>query len=303
MESASSSPPRVCVTGGGGFIASWLVKLLLSRGYAVHATLRDPDDPKNAHLRQLDGARENLRLFKADVLEYDTLTPAVEGCEGLFHLATPVPEHEVADPQSEVLDPAVKGTLNVLKVCSRMKVQKVVVMSSNAAVNSNPNWPHDRLKDESCWSNKEFCMEHKDWYSIAKIEAEQEALEYADKNGLIRGPDVINNRMWHIVDVRDVADALLLVYEKKESYGRYICSSNHICTRDLVDLLKKMYPNIIDADHKASVTCQKLRIWAGNQGTWRRRSQIAWSVMKRQAFSRMQPEIIAVFPFSSVHGR
>ena len=33
---------RVCVTGGGGFIASWLVKLLLSRGYAVHATLRDP---------------------------------------------------------------------------------------------------------------------------------------------------------------------------------------------------------------------------------------------------------------------
>ena len=34
--------PRVCVTGGGGYIASWLVKLLLSRGYAVHATVRDP---------------------------------------------------------------------------------------------------------------------------------------------------------------------------------------------------------------------------------------------------------------------
>jgi nucleoside-diphosphate-sugar epimerase len=37
-----SPPPRVCVTGGGGFIASWLVKLLLSRGYAVDATVRDP---------------------------------------------------------------------------------------------------------------------------------------------------------------------------------------------------------------------------------------------------------------------
>jgi hypothetical protein len=37
-------PPRrpVCVTGAGGFTGSWLVKLLLSRGYAVHATLRDP---------------------------------------------------------------------------------------------------------------------------------------------------------------------------------------------------------------------------------------------------------------------
>ena len=36
------APPRVCVTGGGGYIASWLVKLLLARGYAVHATVRDP---------------------------------------------------------------------------------------------------------------------------------------------------------------------------------------------------------------------------------------------------------------------
>uniref|UniRef100_A0A0A9BZ66 NAD-dependent epimerase/dehydratase domain-containing protein n=1 Tax=Arundo donax TaxID=35708 RepID=A0A0A9BZ66_ARUDO len=157
---SASPPPRVCVTGGAGFIASWLVKLLLSRGYAVHATLRDPGDPKNAHLKQLDGARDNLHLFKADVLDGDSLTPAVEGCEGLFHLATPVPEDKVADPESEVLDPAVKGTSNVLKICSTMKVQKVVVMSSNAAVTLNPNWPQDTLKDESCWSDKKFCKEN-----------------------------------------------------------------------------------------------------------------------------------------------
>jgi nucleoside-diphosphate-sugar epimerase len=52
----------------------------------------------------------------------------------------------------------------------------------------------------------------------------------------------MNNKLWHMVDVRDVADALLLVYEKAESSGRYICAPNHICTKDLVDLLKKMYP-------------------------------------------------------------
>ena len=33
----------VCVTGAGGFVASWLVQLLLSRGdYLVHGTVRDP---------------------------------------------------------------------------------------------------------------------------------------------------------------------------------------------------------------------------------------------------------------------
>ena len=33
---------RVCVTGAGGFVASWVVKLLLSKGFTVHGTVRDP---------------------------------------------------------------------------------------------------------------------------------------------------------------------------------------------------------------------------------------------------------------------
>uniref|UniRef100_A0ACD5Y0W3 Uncharacterized protein n=1 Tax=Avena sativa TaxID=4498 RepID=A0ACD5Y0W3_AVESA len=176
-----------------------------------------------------------------------------------------------------------------------MKVQKVIVLSSTAAVDFNPNWPEDRLKDESCWSDKEFCKENEDWYSVAKILAEQASLEYAEKNGLNvvtlcpplvfgpllqpmvntsskfliyvmkGGPDAMNNKLWHTVDVRDVADALLLVYEKAESSGRYICAPNNVCTKDLVNLLKEMFPkysyvnNIIDVDRKAPITSQRLR--------------------------------------------
>lgn len=32
----------VCVTGAGGYVASWLVKFLLRRGYTVKASVRDP---------------------------------------------------------------------------------------------------------------------------------------------------------------------------------------------------------------------------------------------------------------------
>ena len=32
----------VCVTGASGYIASWLVKFLLHRGYTVKASVRDP---------------------------------------------------------------------------------------------------------------------------------------------------------------------------------------------------------------------------------------------------------------------
>ena len=53
----------------------------------------------------------------------------------------------------------------------------------------------------------------------------------------------MKNLPWNIVDVRDVADALLLVYEKVESSGRYICAPDQISTNDIVNLLKKSYPN------------------------------------------------------------
>ncbi|CAL5073602.1 unnamed protein product [Urochloa decumbens] len=281
---ASPPPPpsrRVCVTGGGGYIASWLVKLLLARGYAVNATVRDPGDPKNAHLGQLDGAAGNLRLFKADLLHPDALTAAVAGCEGVFHVASPVPSVKVVDPESEVLVPAVKGTLNILQACSANNVQKVVVVSSTSAVHFNPSWPQGKPKDETCWSDRNLCLKNEDWYMAAKTLAEETALDYAEKNGLTvitvcpcivlgpllqpvvntssefliyvikGGPTVMNNMLWHIVDVRDVADALLLVYEKVETSGRYLCAPDRISTKDLLHNLKKTRPdyNYVNCDN------------------------------------------------------
>ncbi|XBH62756.1 hypothetical protein VPH35_116897 [Triticum aestivum] len=105
-------------------------------------------DSKDAHLMHLDGAAESLLLFKADVL--DTLAAAVEGCEGVFHVASTVPADKIVDPELEVMVPAVKGTLNILEVWSSLEVQKVVVVSSTDAVHYDPNWPQGKAKDESC---------------------------------------------------------------------------------------------------------------------------------------------------------
>ncbi|RRT40480.1 hypothetical protein B296_00056872 [Ensete ventricosum] len=85
----------VCVTGAGGFIASWLVKLLLEKGYTVKGTVRSPDDPKNAHLKAMEGAAERLILCKADLLDYDALREAIDGCQGVFHTASPVTDDPV----------------------------------------------------------------------------------------------------------------------------------------------------------------------------------------------------------------
>ena len=41
-NNATASAQTVCVTGAGGFIASWIVKLLLEKGYTVKGALRSP---------------------------------------------------------------------------------------------------------------------------------------------------------------------------------------------------------------------------------------------------------------------
>ncbi|KAK4411087.1 Tetraketide alpha-pyrone reductase 1 [Sesamum angolense] len=80
----------VCVTGASGYIASWLVKLLLLRGYTVKATVRN--------LR----AEERLHLCEANLLEEGSFDSAVDGCEGVFHTASPV-SLSVSDPQVPLL--------------------------------------------------------------------------------------------------------------------------------------------------------------------------------------------------------
>ncbi|WOL19242.1 cinnamoyl-CoA reductase 1 [Canna indica] len=252
-------------------------------------------DPKNAHLKNLENSSENLQLFKADMLDYDSVALAIAGCEGVFHVACPVPNRKVPNPEVEVIAPAVTGTLNVLKACSEAKVKRVVVVSSVVAVSLNPHWPQDKIKDELCWSDAEYCRKTENWYYLSKTLAEREALDYAEKSGLdvvtlcpslIIGPllqptvnssslylinllkgvrSTVENRHQNIVDVRDAADALLLVYEEKKTSGRHICSPHKVKMCDLVDMLRNLYPqykypeNIVEVEEGFGLHSEKLK--------------------------------------------
>ncbi|CAI0628527.1 unnamed protein product [Linum tenue] len=270
----SPAKGAVCVTGAGGFLGSWVAHLLLSRNYLVRGTVRDPLDEKYAHLKQLPNASENLKLVKADLLDYPSLVAAIQGCSGVFHVASPVPSSSVSNPQVELIEPAVTGTLNVLKACVENKVKRVVYVSSAAAVFMNPSWPDTQPMDESCWSDAEYCRTTENWYYLSKTEAEIKALEYAKANGLDvisvcpnliigpllqstvnastmvltkllkgKGKDLEENKHHRVVDVRDVAEALVLVYEKPEAQGRYICTAHSIHVKEVVDILKENCPN------------------------------------------------------------
>ncbi|CAL5444206.1 cinnamoyl-CoA reductase 1-like [Camellia sinensis] len=265
MPSVSSQ--TVCVTGAGGFIASWIVKLLLEKGYFVRGTVRNPDDPKNSHLRELEGAKERLTLCRADLLDFESLREAINGCDGVFHTACPV-----TDNPEEMVEPAVNGTKNVIIAAAEAKVRRVVFTSSIGAVTMDPKRGPDTIVDESCWSDLEFCKNTKNWYCYGKAVGEQAATDVAKEKGvdlvvvnpvLVLGPllqSTVNASIIHIlkylngstktyanlvqayVHVRDVALAHILVYETPSASGRYLCAESVLHRGDVVEILAKFFP-------------------------------------------------------------
>ncbi|EXB40461.1 Bifunctional dihydroflavonol 4-reductase/flavanone 4-reductase [Morus notabilis] len=176
MDMKVESKGKVCVTGASGFLASWLVKRLLLSGYHVIGTVRDPGNEKKlAHLWSLEGARERLQLVKANLMEEGSFDGAIMGCQGVFHTASP----------AEILNPAIEGTLNVLRSCKKNpSLRRVVVTSSSSTVRARDDFDPKIPLDESTWSSVELCERLQVWYALAKTLAEKAAWEFCNKNSI-----------------------------------------------------------------------------------------------------------------------
>lgn len=81
----------VLVTGGTGYMASWIIKMLLEDGISVNATVRDPSDAgKVQHLTYIaDASEAQLKLFKSDLLDPGSFDDPMQGCELVIHTASP----------------------------------------------------------------------------------------------------------------------------------------------------------------------------------------------------------------------
>ncbi|EPS58983.1 hypothetical protein M569_15828, partial [Genlisea aurea] len=263
----------VCVTGGSGGIGSWLVLLLLRRGYAVHATVKDlEDENETSHLKAMEGADSRLTLFRMDLLDYGSVVAAVRGAVGVFHLASPCTVDEVADPEGELLDPAVKGTINVLTAAKELGVRRVVVTSSISAIVPSPTWPGDKVKSEECWTDEEYCKRKELWYPLSKTLAEKAAWKFSEDNsldlvvvnpGTVLGPvipqrlnasmmmllrllkgcdEVYEDFYMGVVHVKDVAFAHILAYEKSSAAGRHLCVESISHFSDFAAKVAELYP-------------------------------------------------------------
>eukprot|EP01018_Ginkgo_biloba_P035147 Gb_26256 [translate_table: standard] len=223
----------VCVTGAGGYIGSWLVKNLLQNEYTVHATLRDPENQgKTGHLLLLPGAKERLKLFKADLSEEGSFDSAVQGCYGVFQVPTPLDFDK--DPEDDVINPAVKGVVNVLRACTKAGTVKRLVYTSSLSAASpliNDTGEYSDCLDESHWTDLDLIRNKKppSWVGKEDYYEKMKSVQY------ILGSIPL-------VHIEDVCNAHIFLMEQPCVQGRHICSSHSLTICQMADFFCEHYP-------------------------------------------------------------
>ncbi|HTF30747.1 MAG TPA: NAD-dependent epimerase/dehydratase family protein, partial [Flavitalea sp.] len=112
-----NSKEQVLVTGGTGFVGAHCIVQLLQKGYRVKTTVRSLSR-KNEVLVMLQNGGINsfdhIQFIEADLTKDDNWDKAVEDCDYVLHVASPI-GLSIPKDENEMIIPAVEGTLRVLK--------------------------------------------------------------------------------------------------------------------------------------------------------------------------------------------
>ncbi|KAK6158855.1 hypothetical protein DH2020_006169 [Rehmannia glutinosa] len=276
---------KVCVTGGAGYLASFLVKHLLERGYIVHATLRSlRDDSKVGLLKGLGDADTRLKLFEADIYNPIQFSSAVEGCEIVVHMATPLQHYNTSSEYKNTSEAAVGGVKMIMETCMKSNTVKKLIYTASVVAASplkDDGSGYKDFMDETCWSPLNISYQMLSDYVHSKTLAEKEVLSYNGKGievvslacGLVGG-DTIQSTMSEsmgalisqatndglrykvlrcledllakvpIAHIQDVTQAHIFSMENSHINGRFLCASAFLKSAQIASLIQKSQQNI-----------------------------------------------------------
>jgi dihydroflavonol-4-reductase len=227
----------VLVTGGSGYLAGWMIQALLKQGYDVRASIRraEAGDALLKTIEKNGVAPDRLTFKTIDLLSDVGWDDAVDGCEAIMHVASPMGQGQ--GKKVDLLTPAREGTLRVLRAAQRRAVKRVVMTSSGFAAQGNDAtkrlvgveaeavWADTTRKDMSNYARSKILAERAAW-DFMKVEGRNFSLTTI-LPGLILGPllgdaatgslEVVKRMLsgampaiprigFGIVDVRDLVD-------------------------------------------------------------------------------------------------
>jgi len=180
---------RALVTGGNGFIGSHLVELLLERGYRVACLVR-----KTSNLRWIENL--NVEFHYGDCRQRDSLSPAVKGCDYVFHLAGRIrsPDWQGYHEANYI------GTKNLAEACVEVAPQlKRFIYISSISAAGPARTPAVQTEEDECRPVSD--------YGRTKLMGEEAVQEILTEISwvIIRPPNIIGPRQ------EDLLSAIKLV--------------------------------------------------------------------------------------------
>ncbi len=243
----------IVITGATGHLGNVLVRKLVNQNKKVRALILPGED-----IVSLEGLE--VEKVDGDVCVPDSLRKAFEGAEIVYHCAGII--SILPGQQKHLYQVNVLGTRNVVNMCLETKVKRLVYTSSIHAL-SEP--APGIVIDESREFNPENVLGE---YSKSKTLGTLEVIKGIEKgldavilcpSGII-GPhdyrvsemgklivDFVKGKVkayvdgaYDFVDVRDVAEGLILACEKGKKGECYILSGQQISVRQLLKFLEEI---------------------------------------------------------------
>lgn len=229
-------PKRILVTGGTGFLGSYIIKHLVEKGYAVRAIRRSTKLPAWIPA----GCFAGVEWVEGDVLDVISLQDAMEEVDAIIHSAAVVSFIKKDRPAMYQVN--VEGTANVVNMALEKDVRRLVHISSVAALGRTANGGH--VDEEKKWEDSKINTH----YAISKFKAELQVWRGIGEglDAVILNPStILGYGDWHssscaifrqvydgfkwytpgingFVDVEDVARAAVAMMESEVSGERFI---------------------------------------------------------------------------------
>jgi dihydroflavonol-4-reductase len=241
----------IFVTGGTGFLGSYIIKELVEKKYAVRAIRRNKKLPFFISKDIFD----KVEWIDGDIFDVIALEEAMAGADAVIHAAAKV--SFAGNDKNELFKTNIEGTANVVNATLAQNVKKFIHVSSVAALGKTIDG--EQINETNPWKEITFTSN----YGESKYHAEMEVWRATGEglNSTIVNPSTIigygdwntsscaifktvykefpwyTNGINGFVDVEDVARAIVLLMESSINSERFILNGENISFRELFNLI------------------------------------------------------------------
>jgi len=246
----------IFITGATGFIGSKLALKLAAKDHTVHALYRSAEKANILNA-------PNIKLFKGDILDAESLITAMQGCDQVYHTAAYA--NVWAKDRSLIYRLNIEGTMNVLQAAIVNNIQRIVCTSTAGVLGTSTG---DNLLDENSPSPEKYFIDYESSKAILENILKVFSLKgpeiiivnpsrvygegiFSESNGVTRMIESYIRGKWRIipgsgkstgnyVHVDDVVEAHILAMDKGSNGERYIIGGENASYNTFFNLLSEI---------------------------------------------------------------